>query len=173
MTDEEQNIVPEETAVETPVEETPTDVPIEETPTASEDAIPDSDEIATMEGTEVAKAEINRHVKPGMIVRVHETITDFTPAGAERRRTQVFEGMVLGLSGSGNGRTMTIRRVHKGFGVEKIYPLASPNIEKVEIMRTFRARRAKLTFLRGVFKRGRIMERFRRKLKEIKDDDKK
>ena len=130
-------------------------------------AIEEEEDLSQLKGEEVAKPELNRHLRPGMIVRVHEIISDVTPSGEERRRIQVFEGIVLGFKGHGIGRTMTVRKVSKGFGVEKIYPLASPNIEKVEVLRQLRVRKAKLNFLRGIFKRGNVKRRFKRKLKEI------
>jgi len=105
----------------------------------------------------------NRDIKPGMLIRVHERIIDISPKGQERERVQVFEGMVMGLKGKGVGRTMTVRKDSKGFMVEKIFPLSSPNIVKIEVKKQYRVRRAKLSHLRGKFKR---------KLKEIKKDEK-
>ncbi|MBU0531181.1 MAG: 50S ribosomal protein L19 [Candidatus Uhrbacteria bacterium] len=99
-------------------------------------------------------------VRPGMTVRVHERILDVSPKGEERERTQVFEGIVLGISGAGNKRTFTVRKVSGGIGVEKIFPLSSPNVTKIEVVKIARVRQAKLGFLRN-FKR-----RFKRKLKE-------
>jgi len=147
-------------------QETPADASAPEAP-QTPDALPDTDDLSKIEGKEVVKTELNRHLRPGMVVRIHEIIMDVTPSGEERRRVQVFEGTVLGLRGGGIGRTMTVRKVSKGFGVEKIYPLASPNIEKVEVLKQLRVRRAKLNFLRGIFKRNRVKERFKRTLKEV------
>ncbi len=103
----------------------------------------------------------NRDIRPGMVVRVHEKIKDISPKGETRERVQVFEGLVLGVKGKGLGRTMTVRKDAKGWMVEKIFPLSSPNIDKVEVVKQYRARRAKLTFLRGKYKK---------KLQEIKKD---
>ncbi|KKW44382.1 MAG: 50S ribosomal protein L19 [Parcubacteria group bacterium GW2011_GWA2_56_7] len=126
-------------------------------------------EEATNTDREVEIIELpHRDIKPGMVVRVHEIIKDMNAKGEERERVQVFEGMVLGLRGSDVSRTMTIRRVNKGYGVEKIYPLASPHIKKIEVVRQFKVRRAKLGFLRGTVKRGVMKKRFGRKLKEVK-----
>jgi len=99
-------------------------------------------------------------IKSGMTVRVHEKIKDVSPKGEERERIQVFEGMVIGLRGSGTSRTMTVRKVSKGFGVEKIYPINSPAIDKVELVKTARVRKAKLGYLKN------LKRRFKRKLKE-------
>lgn len=107
-----------------------------------------------------AKELPNRDIKPGMVIRVHERIKDISPKGEERERVQVFEGVVMGLKGKGIGRTMTVRKDSKGFMVEKIFPLACPNIVKVEIKKQFRVRRAKLSYLRDGFKR---------KMKEVKE----
>ena len=113
----------------------------------------------TMEG-EVEKVELpHRDVTSGMWVRVHEKIKDVNAKGEEKERVQVFEGLVIGVKGAGVSRTMTVRKNSKGWMVEKIFPLSSPNIEKVEFVKQYRTRRAKLSYLRG---------RFRRKLKEIK-----
>ena len=72
---------------------------------------------------------------------------------------QVFQGIVMGLRGAGISKTVTIRKDAKGWMVEKIFPLASPHIEKIEVVKQLRVRRAKLSFLKGGFKR---------KIKEIK-----
>lgn len=100
----------------------------------------------------------HRSIKPGMVVRVHEIIKDTNAKGEERQRVQVFEGTVLGLNGSGITRTITVRKVSDGIGVEKIYPLSSPHIEKIEVMKQLRVRRAKLWFLRKGKTKRRIKE---------------
>lgn len=92
-------------------------------------------------------------IKPGMVVRVHEKIEDFNAKGERRERVQIFEGLVLGIRGSGTQRSFTIRKETDGFGVEKIYPVKSPNIVKFEVVRTFQVRRAKLSFIKGFGRR--------------------
>ena len=67
----------------------------------------------------------------------------------ERERIQMFEGTVIARKGSGISETMTIRRISYGVGVERILPVHSPKIEKIEIIRKGRVRRAKLYYLRG------------------------
>lgn len=127
-----------------------------ETKEVAETAIPTEEET---KGAEVEELP-NKDIKAGMIVRVHEKITDVNAKGEEKQRIQIFEGLVLGVRGSGVSRTATVRKNSKGWMVEKIYPLSSPNIEKIEVVKQYKTRRAKLTYLRG---------RFRRKLREMLD----
>ncbi len=101
-----------------------------------------------------------QEIRPGMTIRVHERIKDVSPKGEERQRIQIFEGMVLGIRGGGVSKTMTIRKETGGFGVEKIYPLNSPVVSKVELVKTAHVRRAKLSYLQD------LHNRFSRKLKE-------
>ena len=79
----------------------------------------------------------------GDTVRVHLKIVE-----GERERVQVFEGIVIGRRGSGTDETFTVRRISFGEGVERIFPLHSPRIEKVEIVRYGKVRRSKLYYLR-------------------------
>ena len=98
-------------------------------------------------------------VKPGMTVRVHQKLKEKTPKGQMRERIQVFEGMVLARKGGkGKSATITVRKKTDGIGVEKIFPLHSPIIDKIEIVKKARVRRAKLYYLRS----------FGKKLKEEK-----
>lgn len=145
--------VKEEAAEETPAEEVQEEANPEEK--EAESAIPEAEEIAEEEAVELP----HRDIRPGMLVRVHERIIDVNSKGEEKQRTQVFEGLVMGLRSAGESRTMTVRKNSKGWMVEKIFPLSSPNVEKVEVVKTYRTRRAKLSYLRG---------RFRRKLREQK-----
>lgn len=66
-----------------------------------------------------------------------------------RERIQVFEGVVLKKQGGSNRATFTVRKTSNGVGVEKTWPLHSPNVEKVEVVRRGKVRRAKLTYLRN------------------------
>ncbi len=81
--------------------------------------------------------------KVGDTVRVHNRIKEGT-----RVRTQMFEGTVVGRRGGGLTETFKVRRVAYGCGVEKTFPLHSPNVEKVEVIRRGKVRRAKLYYLR-------------------------
>ncbi len=92
---------------------------------------------------------------PGDRVRVHFQVIE-----GSRRRTQVFEGIVLRRQGSGARETFTVRKQSFGVGVERTFPLHSPKIEKLEIAARGDVRRAKLYYLRGrVGKAARVAER--------------
>lgn len=76
-----------------------------------------------------------------------------------RERIQVFEGTVLKIQGGGNRTTFTVRKVSNGVGVEKTWPMHSPNVENVEVVRRGRVRRAKLNYLRDrVGKKAKVKE---------------
>ncbi|MEY4747247.1 MAG: hypothetical protein RLZZ416_296 [Candidatus Parcubacteria bacterium] len=89
-------------------------------------------------------ARKNLDLRPGDTVRVHQKIDE-----KGKYRVQIFEGLVLGRKhGTEPGATFTVRRVASGVGVEKIYPLYSPMIDKVEVVKRARVRRAKLYYIR-------------------------
>ena len=79
----------------------------------------------------------------GDTVRVHVRITE-----GEKERTQAFEGTVLARQGRGPNETFTVRRVSQGIGVERVFPLSSPNVQEVVVTRRGKSRRAKLYYLR-------------------------
>jgi large subunit ribosomal protein L19 len=79
----------------------------------------------------------------GDSVRVHTKVVE-----GDKERIQVFSGVVIGKRGRGLNETFTVRRISYGEGVERIFPVHSPRIEKVEVERQGRVRRAKLTYLR-------------------------
>lgn len=83
--------------------------------------------------------------------KVGDTVAVFTkPKEDKRAHQQVFEGIVIGFSGQGKNRTFTIRRIGPaGVGIEQIWPINSFNIEKIEVKRKGRVRKAKLYWLRG------------------------
>ena len=92
---------------------------------------------------------------PGDRVRVHFQVIEGT-----RKRTQVFEGVVLKRQGSGVRETFTVRKQSFGVGVERTFPVHSPKIERIEVAARGDVRRAKLYYLRGrVGKRARVRER--------------
>ena len=80
----------------------------------------------------------------GDFVRVHFKVIEGT-----RERIQVFEGTVIGIRGEGLRESFTVRRISYGVGVERILPVNSPKIEKIEVVRKGKVRRAKLYYLRG------------------------
>ena len=79
----------------------------------------------------------------GDTIRVHGKIKE-----GNRERIQIFEGVVLKRQGGGARETFTVRKTSNGVGVEKTWPLHSPNVEKIEVVRHGKVRRAKLTYLR-------------------------
>jgi len=120
--------------------------------------------IETVESADLKKLP---QLNPGDSVRVHVRVKETSvkeekgrSKETERERVQVFEGLVIGLRGSGARATMTVRKVSFGIGVERIFPLHARTIEKIEIMKHARVRRAKLYFLRELKgKAGRMKER--------------
>jgi large subunit ribosomal protein L19 len=101
------------------------------------------------------KKEIDKaDVKAGMIVRVHQKITDVNAKGEEKERVQVYEGLVIARRhGTEPGATITVRKMSDGIGVEKIFPINSPIVEKIELVDEKVVRRAKLHFARSYKKR--------------------
>lgn len=76
-----------------------------------------------------------------------------------KERTQLFEGVVIRVNGGGIAKTFTVRKISSGVGVERIIPINSPNIEKIEVLKVGRVRRSKLYYLRGLStKKARIKE---------------
>ena len=82
-------------------------------------------------------------LRPGETVRVHVKVVE-----GEKEGTQIFEGLVIAMSGSGSRAVFTVRKISYGVGVERIFPLHSPRIEKVEVVARGKVRRAKLYYLR-------------------------
>ncbi|BAS27479.1 50S ribosomal protein L19 [Limnochorda pilosa] len=107
---------------------------------------------------EIEKAQMRADlpdVQPGDTVRVSLRVVE-----GERRRTQVFEGVVLARSGSGLTESVTVRKVSQGVGVERVFPLHSPSIERIDVVRHGQVRRAKLYYLRELRgKAARLKER--------------
>ena len=90
----------------------------------------------------------------GDTVRVHGKIKE-----GNRERIQIFEGTVIKIQGGSNRETFTVRKSSNGIGVEKTWPLHSPNVEKIEVVRKGKVRRAKLFYLRDrVGKKAKVKE---------------
>lgn len=112
--------------------------------------------------------EINLAIlKPGATVKIYEKIKETAREKSkkgkegkeERERLQLFEGIILAHKHGGQaGATITVRKISNGIGVEKIFPIHSPVIEKMEVVKNAKVRRAKLYYLRD----------YKKKLKEIK-----
>jgi large subunit ribosomal protein L19 len=99
--------------------------------------------------------------KSGDTLKVHVRIKE-----GDKERIQVFQGTVIGRRGGGTGATFTVRKISSGIGVERVFPLHSPNVDKIELIRSGRVRRAKLNYLRNLTgKSARIKE-------QLSDSDK-
>ena len=84
-------------------------------------------------------------IRTGYAVQVHQKIRE-----GEKQRIQIFEGLVIARKhGQGINSTITVRKVSQGIGVERIFPVHAPFIEKIEIIRKHKVRRAKLYYIRG------------------------
>ena len=88
-------------------------------------------------------------VKVGDTVRMHVKVKE-----GSRERIQVFEGTVIAKKHGGINETITVRRISYGVGVEKVFPVHSPSIDKIEVVRNGAVRRAKLYYLRGRVGKG-------------------
>lgn len=100
-----------------------------------------------IESEHYRKEPANFHV--GDTVRVHTKVVE-----GEKERIQIFSGVVIGRRGHGLNSTFTVRRISYGEGVERVFPVHSPRVDKVEVERHGAVRRAKLTYLRKRLGRG-------------------
>ena len=114
-----------------------------------------------MNANEIIKSIENEQLKAevpqfnvGDTVKVYGKIKE-----GNRERIQIFEGTVLKIQGGSNRETFTVRKISNGVGVEKTWPMHSPNVEKVELVRSGKVRRAKLNYLRDrVGKKAKVKE---------------
>ncbi len=108
----------------------------------------------------IEEEQLKSEVTPfrvGDTIRVHGKIKE-----GNRERIQIFEGVVIKRQGGGNRETFTVRKTSNGIGVEKTWPLHSPNVEKIEVVRRGKVRRAKLFYLRDrVGKAAKVKELMR------------
>lgn len=105
--------------------------------------------------TEGMVKEDKPEIQIGDVVKVHVKIVE-----GSRERIQVFEGTVIAMKGSGVSETFTVRRVSYGVGIERVFPVNSPNVAKVELVRHGRVRRSKLYYLRDrVGKAAKVKEK--------------
>jgi len=104
---------------------------------------------------EQLNSEIKTDFRPGDTVKVHVRITE-----GDKQRIQVFQGVVIRISKSGSRETFTVRKMSFGTGVERVFPLHSPNVEKIEVTHSGKVRRAKLYYLRNLSgKKARLKDR--------------
>jgi large subunit ribosomal protein L19 len=94
-------------------------------------------------GKELASSKRELDFEVGDTIKVHYKIVEGT-----RERVQIYEGVVIAIDNKGAGKTFTVRRVSYDVGVERIFPLLSPRIAKIEVVRKGKTRRSKLYFLR-------------------------
>jgi len=99
---------------------------------------------------------------PGDTVRVHVKVRE-----GEKERIQVFEGVVIGRRGGGLRETFTVRKISYSIGVERVFPVHSPSIDRIDVVRHGKVRRAKLYYLRALKgKAARIEERWEKRAEE-------
>lgn len=109
--------------------------------------------MAAMEDKKMASKAVN--FRSGDTVKVHMKVKE-----GDSERVQVFEGTVISRRGRGPGESYTVRKISFGVGVERTFPLNSPHVERIELVRTGLARRARLYYLRGLTgKSARLDER--------------
>lgn len=113
------------------------------------------DVIRELEQSWIAEKEFPQF-NPGDTLKVHLKIVE-----GNKERVQVFQGVVIGINGGGNRTTFTVRKISQGgYGVERILPLYTPAIDRIEVVRRGRVRRAKLYYLRDrIGKAARIKEK--------------
>jgi len=93
--------------------------------------------------------------RAGDTLRVHVKVSE-----GDKQRIQLFQGVVIARRGTGTGESFTVRKMSGGIGVERVFPINSPVLDKIEVVRRGRVRRAKLYYLRGLRgKAARIEER--------------
>ena len=105
----------------------------------------------------ITKEQLNPNIpefRVGDTVRVDVKIIE-----GKRERIQAFEGIVMARRGSGISETFTVRKISYGVGVERVFPVHSPKIAKITVVRTGKVRRAKLTFLRKMVGQFKVEER--------------
>ena len=122
--------------------------------------------IQELEKEQVAKIMGDRTIPefgPGDTVKVNVKVTEGT-----RTRIQAYEGVCIGRAGGGLGENFTVRKISYGEGVERVFPIYSPNIDSIKVIRRGKVRRAKLYYLRGLRgKSARISEKQDQRVAEI------
>lgn len=103
-----------------------------------------SDLIKFVEQENAARRGEHPEFAAGDTVNVHVKIRE-----GNKERVQVFQGLVIQRKNSGAGESFTVRKISNGIGVERIFPILSPNIDKIEVLRRGKVRRARLFYMRG------------------------
>jgi len=128
-----------------------------------------------MNVTQIVESVVAGQLKPeselpllyvGDTINVHTRIVE-----GDKERIQVYQGVLIGMKGRGINRTITVRRIVANEGVERVFPLHSPRIAKLEVVRRGDARRAKLYYLRERFGKSRRLRDRRRGLKHVAAHD--
>lgn len=103
--------------------------------------------------------DIRDALKQGMIVKVHQKIKELNAKGEEKERIQIYEGIIIAMKHGGEkAATITVRKISEGVGVEKIFPIHSPIVEKIELVRQMKVNQARPYYIRD----------YKKKLKEVK-----
>ena len=114
-----------------------------------------SDLIKFVEQENAARRGEHPEFAAGDTVNVHVKIRE-----GNKERVQVFQGLVIQRKNSGAGESFTVRKISNGIGVERIFPILSPNVDKIEVLRRGKVRRARLYYMRGKQgKAARVKER--------------
>ena len=110
----------------------------------------------------ITKKQIRNDIpefRVGDTVRVGVKISEKDSKGNEKVRIQAFEGLVMAIQGSGVSKNFIVRKISSGVGVERTFPVNSPIIDNIEVVRKGRVRRAKLNYIRKMVKQPKIKER--------------
>jgi large subunit ribosomal protein L19 len=100
------------------------------------------------------KVAAKEELKPGMTVRVYQKIKELNSKGEEKERLQFFDGMIIARRhGNEKGASIIVRKISDGVGVEKIFPLSAPTIDRIIIKKQAKVRQSKLYYLRGEYKK--------------------
>ena len=143
-------VKPNEETAET-TDKTPLGATSSDATQANTDAAPSNEDTIVPEDAEMETVTQDQydHLRSGQTIRLHLKVTE-----GKKDRIQIFEGMILGVRGASVAtRTITVRKQSKGYGVEKIIPLASPVLDKIEVVKHAKVRRSKLYYLRNYKKR--------------------
>lgn len=107
-----------------------------------------------VEKNDKEKAAKPEELKSGMTVRVYQKIRETNAKGEEKERLQFFDGMIIAKKhGNEKGASITVRKISEGVGVEKIFPLHSPTVDRIIIKKQAMVRQSKLYYLRGEYKK--------------------